>query len=136
MQFSLDDRSCALSVGEFAGFTLGPRDAGSAGAGGLWRAQLGQQWHAQLRSQTDAEVAARNGARTRADAAFEVPLTLPCVHRGWKFTLNGRIDQIVTFFELPLATTTERPPAVRSKKAELLLSADVTDARRFGQYVE
>ena len=27
MQFSLDDRSCALSVGEFAGFALGPRDA-------------------------------------------------------------------------------------------------------------
>ena len=28
MEFSLDGRTCALSVGEFAGFTLGPRDAG------------------------------------------------------------------------------------------------------------
>jgi Rad3-related DNA helicase len=113
MQFSLDDRSCALSVGEFAGFTLGPRDAGQGGLGGLWRAQLGQQWHAQLRSQTDAEIAARNGARTRADAAFEVPLTLPYIHRGWRFTLNGRIDQIVTVFDLPSAEAKERPPAVR-----------------------
>jgi Rad3-related DNA helicase len=113
MQFSLDDRSCALSVGEFSGFTLGPRDTGSGGLAGLWRAQLGQQWHAQLRSQTDAEIAARIGARIRADAAFEVPLTLPYLHRGWRFTLNGRIDQIVTVFELPPAEAKERPPAVR-----------------------
>lgn len=113
MQFSLDDRSCALSVGEFASFTLGPRDAGSGGPAGLWRAQLGQQWHAQLRSQTDAEVALRNGARTRADAAFEVPLTLPSIHRGWKFILNGRVDQIVTVFDLPPAGENKRTPAVR-----------------------
>ncbi len=82
MHFSLDDRTCALSVGEFSDFTLGPRNAGPGGPSGLWRVQLGQEWHARLRAQTEADVAARNQDQTRADAAFEVPLTLPCIHRG------------------------------------------------------
>ena len=112
MEFSLDDRTCALSVGEFAGFTLGPRDAGRGGPSGLWRAQLGQEWHAELRQRTSAEVAGKNRGETRADAAFEVPLTLPCLHRGWRFTLNGRIDQLVTVFDLAPGTDPARPPAV------------------------
>jgi len=112
MDFSLDDRTCALSVGEFAGFTLGPRDAGSGGASGLWRARLGQEWHTQLRHQTELEMRGRNQNLTRADAAFEVPLTLPCVHHGWTFTLNGRIDQLLTFFNLPPGSDASRPPAV------------------------
>ena len=100
MYFSLDDRTCAMSVGEFAGFTLGPRDAGQGGPSGLWRVQLGQEWHARLRARTEAEVAAKNHGQTRADAAFEVPLTLPCIHCGWTFKLTGRIDQLVTVFDL------------------------------------
>ncbi len=100
MQFSLDDRTCALSVGEFAGFTLGPRAAGLGGPSGVWRAQLGQQWHTQLRARTEAETAARSHAWTKVDAAFEVPLALGCVHHGWTFTLTGRIDQIITVFAL------------------------------------
>jgi Rad3-related DNA helicase len=132
MQFSLDDRTCALSVGEFAGFTLGPRDAGTGGLAGLWRAQLGQQWHAQLRTQTDAEIAARNGARTKADAAFEVPLTLPCLHRGWKFTLNGRIDQIVTLFDLPpVDASGQLPPAVRVTIREIKTISGPLPAEEF-----
>jgi hypothetical protein len=66
MEFSLDERTCALSVGEFAGFTLGPRDAGQGGPSGLWRAQLGQEWHAQLRQRTEAEVKGKNQRSTRA----------------------------------------------------------------------
>lgn len=100
MQFSLDDRTCALSVGEFAGFTLGPRAAGLGGPSGVWRAQLGLHWHTQLRARTEAETAACSDARTKLDAAFEVPLALGCVHHGWTFTLAGRIDQIITVFAL------------------------------------
>ena len=84
MQFSIDDRTCALSVGEFAGFTLGPRAAGLGGPSGVWRAQLGQEWHARLRDRTESEMAARSSDRTKADAAFEVPLTLGCAHHGWR----------------------------------------------------
>ncbi|HUL53592.1 MAG TPA: helicase C-terminal domain-containing protein [Opitutaceae bacterium] len=112
MQFSLDDRTCALSVGEFAAFTLGPRAAGLGGPSGVWRAQLGQEWHGRLRARTEAETSARGEGRTRADAAFEVPLTLGCVHRGWTFTLGGRIDQIITVFSLPRAEDEPRRPGV------------------------
>ena len=100
MDYSLDDRTCTLSVGEFAGFTLGPRDAGQGGPSGLWRVQLGQEWHARLRARTEADVATRSQGESRADAAFEVPLTLPCIHRGWTFKLSGRIDQLITVFDL------------------------------------
>jgi Rad3-related DNA helicase len=96
MEFSLDDRTCALSVGEFAGFTLGPRDTGQGGPSGAWRAKLGQQWHAQLRVRVEQEVASRRGAGARAGASFEVPLALDHLHRGWNFGFTGRIDQLVT----------------------------------------
>ncbi len=112
MEFSLDERTCALSVGEFAGFTLGPRDAGQGGPSGLWRAQLGQEWHARLRQRTEAEVNGQNQGSTRADVAFEVPLTLPCLHRGWTVTLSGRIDQVVTLFALSPESGAAKPPAV------------------------
>ena len=67
--------------------------------------QLGQEWHARLRVRTEEEVAAKNHGQTRADAAFEVPLTLPCIHRGWTFKFTGRIDQLVTVFDLRNAET-------------------------------
>jgi DNA excision repair protein ERCC-2 len=87
MTFDLDRRTVALSVGEFAGFTSGPRDRGTGGAAGLWRAQLGTHWHQQLRGQA---------TRDHAEAAsFEVPITGQIVHRGWTFTLTGRIDQLL-----------------------------------------
>jgi len=103
MHFSIDDRTCALGVGEFAGFSLGPRDPGQGAVPGVWRAQLGQQWHARLRTRTEAEVAAADDGSTRADAAFEVPFSLSCLHRGWTVTLSGRLDQVVTVFRLPAA---------------------------------
>lgn len=85
MDFDLDQRTATLGVGEFAGFTLGPRDGGT-GPAGIWRAQLGTHWHQQLRTQAAAENAA---------AAFEVPIAGRIVHQGWTITLNGRIDQIL-----------------------------------------
>ncbi len=85
MEFDLEQRTARLSVGEFADFTLGPRESLGAPSG-LWRAQLGTHWHNQLRAQTSAE---------RSDALFEVPISGRVAHRGWVLTLTGRIDQIV-----------------------------------------
>jgi DNA excision repair protein ERCC-2 len=85
MQFSLADRTVTLGVGEFAGFSLGPQE-GSGGPAGLWRAQLGQHWHNELRQRTLAEA---------AHATFEVVIAGQLIHRGWTFSLSGRIDQQV-----------------------------------------
>jgi Rad3-related DNA helicase len=86
MDFSLDQRTCRLSAGEFSGFTLGPRDGGSGGPQGVWRAQLGTHWHQQLRAQT---------LSTDATAEFEVTIDGQIFHRGWTISFNGRIDQLL-----------------------------------------
>ncbi len=83
MEFSLDQRTASLSVGEFSDFTVGPRDS-SGGAAGIWRAQLGTYWHQQLRAQSAAD---------QPDAAFEVAIDGRIFHRGWTLKLTGRIDQ-------------------------------------------
>jgi DNA excision repair protein ERCC-2 len=85
MDFSLAQRTARLSVGEFSGFTLGPRDGG-AGQSGVWRAQLGTYWHQQLRAQATSE---------QAGTEFEVAIDGRIVHRGWTLTFNGRIDQLL-----------------------------------------
>lgn len=85
MEFDLTRRTAALSVGEFAAFTLGPHAPGS-GSAGLWRAQLGTHWHNELRAQAAAENPA---------ATFEVAITGRVAHRGWTLTLTGRIDQVL-----------------------------------------
>jgi DNA excision repair protein ERCC-2 len=97
MEFDLVQRTAALSVGEFAEFTLGPHDSGG-GPQGIWRAQLGTHWHNELRSQ----VAAGNPAAT-----FEVPIAGRIAHQGWTLTLSGRIDQIVPAVSQP--TDDKRP---------------------------
>src|SRR4051812_45504425 len=86
MNFDLDARTAALSVGEFADFSLGPRDA-VGGPQGVWRAQLGTHWHNELRTRATTEHATA--------AEFEVPVLGQVAHRGWTFTLTGRIDQII-----------------------------------------
>jgi Rad3-related DNA helicase len=85
VDYSLEDRTIALGVGEFAGFSLGPQE-GSVGPSGLWRAQLGQHWHNELRQRTLAE---------HAHATFEIVIEGRLTHRGWTFVLSGRIDQQV-----------------------------------------
>ncbi len=85
MEFSLDNRTASLGVGEFAAFAFGPRgDAG--GSSGLWRAQLGTQWHQRLQARTAAENPA---------VRSEIPISGRLVHRGWTLLLSGRIDQLV-----------------------------------------
>src|SRR3954469_23485518 len=86
MTFDLDLRTAALSVGEFADFSLGPRDA-VGGPQGVWRAQLGTHWHNELRARAIAEHASA--------AEFEIPVTGQVFHRGWTLTLTGRIDQLI-----------------------------------------
>ncbi|HWA85508.1 MAG TPA: helicase, partial [Opitutus sp.] len=86
MVFDLDQRTAALSVGEFAAFAIGPRDAGAGAAAGVWRAQLGTHWHNELRARTLAESPA---------AEFEIPITGRLVHHGWTLVLTGRIDQLL-----------------------------------------
>ena len=88
MEFDLERRTAALSVGELSTFTLGPR-AGGEGGGGLWRAQLGTQWHQELRVQT---------AAVEPAAEFECAVEGRIFHQGWTVSLTGRIDQV-----LPLA---------------------------------
>ncbi len=85
MEFSLESKTASLSVGEFAGFSLGPHETGG-GPQGLWRAQLGQHWHNELRTRTLAE---------SPSARFELVIDGRLTHRGWTFALNGRIDQLI-----------------------------------------
>jgi Rad3-related DNA helicase len=92
MQFSLETKTASLSVGEFAGFTLGPHESGG-GPQGLWRAQLGQHWHNELRARTVQEFTV-DGA-LRSGVQFEAVIDGRLAHRGWTFALNGRIDQLV-----------------------------------------
>lgn len=92
MHFSLESRTVALSVGEFAGFSLGPQES-SGGPQGLWRAQLGQQWHNELRARTEKEFAVEGVLPP--EVQFEVPIEGKLIHRGWTFELQGRIDQLL-----------------------------------------
>ena len=85
MEFSLENRTARLSVGELADFQIGPRESGD-GQQGLWRAQLGTHWHQQLRTQMGSENAA---------ALFEIPVSGEVFHRGWRLTVTGRIDQLI-----------------------------------------
>ena len=90
MDYSLEERTITMGVGEFAGFSLGPQE-GSGGPSGLWRAQLGQHWHNELRQRTEQEFTV--GGALRHDVRFEVVIEGRLTHRGWTFVLNGRIDQ-------------------------------------------
>lgn len=85
MDFSLENRTAQLSVGELSEFQLGPRESGD-GPQGIWRAQLGTQWHQELHRKVGAE---------NATARFEVPIAGDILHHGWRISLTGRIDQLI-----------------------------------------
>ena len=87
MDFDLDQRTASLGIGEFAAFTIGPREPSDhTGPQGLWRARLGTRWHQELRATATVATPA---------ALFEVPLTGQVFHGGWTLTLSGRIDQFL-----------------------------------------
>ncbi len=108
MQFSLDQRTATLSVGEFSDFALGPRESGG-GAQGLWRAQLGQHWHNELRASTEKEQTV--GGALRPDVLFEIPIEGRLTRGGWTFLLGGRIDQLVGSTLREIKTVTRPLPA-------------------------
>lgn len=85
MDFSLDERTASLSVGEFSDFSVGPRDGGDGTyQQGIWRAHLGSRWHREMQAQATTD---------DPTAAFEVVIVGRVFHRGWTITLTGRIDQ-------------------------------------------
>ena len=87
MTFDLDQRTASLSIGEFAAFTIGPREPSDhTGPQGLWRARLGTRWHQELRATASIATPA---------TTFEIPLTGQVFHGGWTLTLTGRIDQFL-----------------------------------------
>ena len=114
MQFDLDQRTVSLSAGEFSGFSLGPRESLAGTGAGIWRAQLGTHWHNELRQRATAEHATA--------AEFELPITGRIAHRGWTFTFNGRIDQVL---RLPDRTVLREIKSVTHP-----LPADETELRR------
>lgn len=91
MEFSLDQRTATLSVGEFAAFSVGPHEGGN-GPQGLWRAQLGVHWHNELRARAADDAPA---------AEFEVAIAGAVAHRGWVVQLTGRIDQWLPAADVP-----------------------------------
>ncbi len=108
MHFSLEQHTASLSVGEFSDFSLGPQESGG-GPQGLWRAQLGQHWHNELR--TRAERQHTTDGVLRSDIKFEIPIEGRLVHRGWTFTLTGRIDQLLGTTLREIKTVTRPLPA-------------------------
>ena len=111
MELSLANQTVSLSIGEFAGFSLGPHDA-VGGPQGLWRAQLGQHWHNELRQRTEKEFTI-DGVM-RPDLRFEVVIEGRLVHRGWTFQLSGRIDQLIGSTLREIKSVTRTLPAEES----------------------
>lgn len=87
MRIASEDRLLEMSVGELAGFHLGPREFFPVGMSGLWRAQQGQTWHRELRDRLSATAEA-------VDYSFECPLQARLCVRQWTVLLAGRVDQI------------------------------------------
>jgi len=112
MHFSLENRTVNLSVGEFAGFSLGPHESGG-GPQGLWRAQLGQHWHNELQKRTEQEFTV-DGA-LRPDVKFEVVIDGRITHRGWTFVLSGRIDQQIGSTLREIKSVTRPLPAAEAE---------------------
>lgn len=113
MIFDLDARTAALSVGEFAEFSTGPRESGG-GSAGVWRAQLGTHWHNELRARATEEHATA--------AEFEIAIAGKIFHRGWTLSLTGRIDQLI-----------RRDDAITLREIKTVtrpLPADETELRR------
>lgn len=111
MQFSLENQTATLSVGEFANFALGPQESGG-GPQGLWRAQLGQHWHNELRTRTEREFT--TDGVLQPGVAFEVPIEGALVHRGWTITLQGRIDQQIGPLLREIKSVTRPLPAAEA----------------------
>ncbi len=107
MQVDLLKKSVTLSVGELSDFSIGPAHRMNRRSG-QWRTLVGIQWHQE--QEKVSKEAGENGQ-------FEVTLRGVWPYKGWKFNIQGRIDQWIeekdrvlireiktTSFELPADT--------------------------------
>lgn len=107
MQVDLLKKTVSLSVGELSEFSTGPAHRMNRRSG-QWRTQVGIQWHQE--QEKVSQEAGENGQ-------FEVTLKATWPYKGWKFNIQGRIDQWIeqddqilireiktTSFELPADT--------------------------------
>ncbi|MBL4575652.1 MAG: PD-(D/E)XK nuclease family protein [Opitutaceae bacterium] len=85
MHIDIRKRTLSLSVGEFANFSTSPNPP-SKSIYAKWRTHLGQVWHDELRKQIE---------KGSIPAQFERPISGEIQHKGWKFILNGRVDQLL-----------------------------------------
>jgi Rad3-related DNA helicase len=88
------NRLVRFAVGELATFSPGPRAAGDS-ASARWRMEIGSHWHRELRAASEAA----DSAGILAGAApplrrHEVPMRGTLAQRGWRFELEGRLDQL------------------------------------------
>ncbi len=99
------NRAAAFAIGELAAFAPGPRAIGEGGAAARWRMELGSHWHRELRAAAETAT---------PEHRHEVPLRGALLHRGWRFELEGRLDQLQATPAGPLIreikTTLEKLP--------------------------
>ncbi|MCZ6673791.1 MAG: PD-(D/E)XK nuclease family protein, partial [Verrucomicrobia bacterium] len=107
MQVDLPNSTVKLSVGELAEFSTGPGQRMRRRLG-QWRTQVGVQWHQEQ----------ENASRQAGEKGqYEVSLKATWPYKGWRFKIQGRIDQWIeqegrilireiktTSFELPAET--------------------------------
>ncbi|MDX2110719.1 MAG: helicase C-terminal domain-containing protein [Verrucomicrobiota bacterium] len=89
MNIDIENRRATLNARELAEFRLGPQESG-AGAGGLWRAQLGQVWHKEMETRAPVDLPG-------AKVLIEVALKGIWLHEDWTLVLQGRMDQVAVF---------------------------------------
>ncbi len=84
MNLDYVNRLARFAVGELATFSPGPR-AASDGASARWRMEIGSHWHRELRAAAGPD---------DFQCQHEVGVRGTLVRRGWRFELEGRIDQL------------------------------------------
>jgi hypothetical protein len=78
------NRLARFAVGELATFAPGPRAVGD-GASTRWRMEIGSHWHRELRAASGPD---------DFQCQHEVGVSGTLARRGWRFELEGRIDQL------------------------------------------
>jgi DNA excision repair protein ERCC-2 len=92
MQIDYENLSIHLGVGELSRFRLGPRDAGEGTRVGRWRMESGSMWHRRLQDEVTSRAAVDS---PDAKPEFEVVVSGVIMYEGWRFELQGRVDQII-----------------------------------------
>ena len=83
MQVDLENKKVSISVGELAEFSTGPGHRMRRRLG-RWRTQVGVEWHQEQE---------RASKQSGEIGKYEVSLRRTWPYKGWKFNIQGRIDQ-------------------------------------------